>query len=182
MPPASTAASAKRALIAQPCAQMPSAEEASGGYGRVFIQAAQVVSTELQQPLGRWLADHPVTTASVASFIGAKDEPTTISWNRCLDTACESSEPWKLTVTPALPARASESVLLALQLRREQDPADQTQSTTIETRNQQPVAVSLDGAVEASAMSLIVTPYLVGDDGDLRRLAACKSQTAAARP
>jgi hypothetical protein len=181
MPPAATATSARQALIAQPCAQTPANQEPSGsGYARVFIQAAQVASRDLRHPLGNWLVDHPVATASVASFIGAKDVPTTISWSRCLDVACAGSEPWKLTVTPALPGRASDPVLLAVQLRRDYDSEDRTHSATLETRNQQPVVMDLDGAAEARTLSLVFTPYLVGDDEDLRRLAECKSRSPAA--
>jgi hypothetical protein len=180
MPPASTAASAKHALIAAPCAGTPANPEASGsGYARVFIQAAQVVSSDLHHPLGSWLAEHPVTTPSVASFIGAGDVPTTVPWTHCLDAACDSSEPWKLTVTPALPVRASEPVLLTLQLQRDQETAGRTQSKTLETRNQQPVVVNLDGPAEESVLSLVVTPYLIGDDEDLHRLAECRSRSAA---
>jgi hypothetical protein len=179
IPPASTAASAKQALIAAPCAGMPADAEASGsGYPRVFIQAAQVVSSDLQQPLGSWLAEHPVASPSVAGFIGAKDVPTTVPWTHCLDAACDSSEPAKLTVTPTLPARATDPVLLTLQLQRDQASADAAPSATAETRNQQPVIVDLDGPAKDSALSVVVTPYLIGNDEDLRRLAECKSKVA----
>jgi hypothetical protein len=181
MPPAATAASARKALIAQPCAETPANPEAGArGYARVFIQAAQVVSGDLRQPLDGWIIDRPVGTASVASFLASKDEPMTVAWNRCLDTACETSEPWKMTVTPALPARASEPIVLTMQLRGEQTSEDRALSKTLQTRNQQPVVVDLGGAVAASTLSLVVTPYLVGDDDDLRRLAECKSTAAAA--
>lgn len=179
VPPATTAASAKQALIAAPCAGMPANPEPSGsGYGRVFIQAAQVASSDLQQPLNSWLADHPVATPSVASFIGTKDVPTTVPWTQCLDAACDTSQPSKLTVTPVLPARASDPVRLTVQLQPDQGSEERTQSATLETRNQQPVIVDLNGPAEESALSMVVTPYLIGDDEDLRRLAACKSRAA----
>lgn len=170
-PPAATATSARRALIAQPCAQAPAKQEAGeGGYGRVFIQAAQVVASDLNDPLASWLVDHAVNAPSVMSFVAARDVPTTVSWNRCLDMECTSSEPWALTVTPALPARASDAVVLTVQSRRDRD----AQERKLETRNQQPVVVDLDGPADG-ALTLVVTPYLIGDDEDLRRLAECKS-------
>lgn len=181
MPPASTAARARRALIAQPCAQTPANQEPGApGYARVFVQAAQVVTGDLREPLDGWLGEHAVGTASVASFVGAKDQPTTLEWHRCLDARCERSEAWTMTVTPALPPRASDPIVLAVRLRREQDAEAATLSKTLQTRNQHPVVVDLDGSAEPSELSLVVTPYLVGDDEDLRRLAECKSNAPAA--
>jgi hypothetical protein len=172
LPPAATAANVKRALIAQPCAELPGDPQAA--HGRVFIQAAQVVSSDLQEPLDAWLGEHPVGIASVVSFMADKDVPTTVSWNRCLDEACAGSEPWHLVVTPELPPSASGPVRLTVQLSHEQGSQSSAQSATLETRSQKPVAIELVGA-EAASWSLVVTPYLIGDDEDLRRLAACKS-------
>lgn len=183
MPPAATAADAKRELIAQPCAQLPGQQEAGeGGYGRVFIQAAQVLSSDLQQPLGPFLIDHPVGIASVVSFMGDKDVPATVSWRRCLDEACAGSEPWTLTVTPALPARANDPVQLSVALRREHDSEDEAQRATLTTHNQGPVVVDLSGVAEADPWSLVITPYLIGDPADLRRLAHCKASAAPPKP
>lgn len=183
LPPAATAANAKRELIAQPCPQLPGNQEAGeGGYRRVFIQAAQVLTSDLRQPLDGWLIDHPVGISSVVSFMGDKDVPTTVSWNRCLDEACAGSEPWKMTVTPALPARASEPLQLTVALRRDQDSEDSVQSAKLETRNQEPVVVDQGGAADRDPWSLVVTPYLIGNDEDLRRLGQCKASAASPDP
>lgn len=172
LPPAATAGNVKRELIAQPCAQLPGDQQA--GYARVFIQAAQVVSSDLREPLDAWLVEHPVGIASVVSFVADKDAPTTVSWSRCLDEACAEAEPWRMVVTPALPASASGPVRLTVQLRGERGSQSGAQSATLETRSQKPVAIELVGA-EAASWSLVVTPYLIGDDEDLRLLATCKS-------
>jgi hypothetical protein len=184
MPPASSAAStaSKQALVAQPCDRTPAEQDAgASGYPRVFIQAAQVVSGELREPLGAWLGEHAVTAPSVSSFIAMKGAPTPLSWTRCLDAACASSEPWQLTVTPTLPARASDPIVLTIRARRERDSEDQAQSTTLETRNQEPVLLDLLDGSEASPLVVVVTPYLIGNEEDLLRLAECKSSSASAR-
>jgi hypothetical protein len=92
---AATAAHAKRELIAQPCAQLPADGDAGeGGCGRVFIQAAQVLSSDLQQPLGPFLIDHPVGISSVVSFMGDNTVPATVSWNRCSRRAIRNQSSW----------------------------------------------------------------------------------------
>jgi hypothetical protein len=181
LPPASSTASNMQALVAQRCDRTPARQEAgASGYARVFVQAAQVVSSELREPLGAWLGEHAVTAPSVISFIVAAGEPMPISWTQCLDATCASSEPWQLTVMPALPARASDPIVLTVRARRERDSEDQTQSTTLETPNQEPVLLDLLDGSEASPLVVVVTPYLIGDDEDLRRLAECKSRPASA--
>jgi len=180
-PPATRAPSSPRVLIAQPCAEVPAENEAAGGYGRVFIQLAQVASRNLQHPLETWLPDHPVAAPSLVSFVGTQDVPATVSWSRCLDEDCVSTEPWMLTVRPMLPARASDVVRLTARSSRAQEATERMESTTLELRNQQPAQMPLPGATDESLFSVVITPYLVGSDDDLRRLAQCKSNAGAAQ-
>ena len=175
-PPASTAADARqRLLIAQPCALPQANIQAS--YSRLFIQAAQVPSQDLRDPLGNWLTDHPVGAASVTSFTVAKGGAT-MSWNRCLDAACEGSEPWTVTVVPKLPMTATAPMLLTVQLQRQGNSDGPTHGATLKTHDQQPVVMDLGAAPETGEWSLVITPYLISGDDDMRHLAECKSRSS----
>jgi hypothetical protein len=165
-----------RAQVGSPCAGAPAQSEAGGnGFGRVFIQAAQVSPDDLGQPLADWLANHSVRSPSVASFVGTSGAPSSVRWTRCRDLACERAEPWELTVTPALPARTSDPLKLTFQLKRDAS-SEIALSAEVDTHNQQPVVVDWNSTDEG-ALALVVTPYLVGDDADLRRLGECRSRS-----
>src|ERR1043165_8083049 len=58
-PKAQVPKSPPQAQLAARCEGAPAQLEAGdGGYGRVFIQAAQVSSSDLGQPLAAWLDSH----------------------------------------------------------------------------------------------------------------------------
>lgn len=81
----------------------------------------------------------------------------------------------ELSVLPRLAGVAPGHVRLELALRDTRSPADAVQ-TSLMLRDQQSVVVNTAANSVASSQALVVTPYVVRDDEDLRRLLQCKEQ------
>ncbi|HWP07306.1 MAG TPA: hypothetical protein VNN72_16255 [Polyangiaceae bacterium] len=107
-------------------------------------------------------------------------EPQTVSWNVETQFVGGSSElvPWDMKLTPHIVATSPVSVRL------EVDIAGGTLAhTTVVLRDQQTVILEPTGNPKPTSTTraiLAVTPYVLRDDADVRRLLECKRQAAMA--
>jgi hypothetical protein len=173
--------STSKSLIAQRCERLnPDRMSTGESFARVFVDGFDVVSEDLQTPLGPWLAEHPIEVHHSQAMMLTHDTPSSASWNRCANRSCTATELWNITITPRLPKRASDPLQLTVELRSAAASTEQRgSSSTVEARDQYPVRIDFPGARSTGATAMVLAPYLVNNDEDLRAIMLCKEQQAA---
>jgi len=161
-----------KAFIAQPCAAIvPVGDRTSPPAARVFVEVAHLMSGELPEPVGAFLAEHAVPVDQVAGLLASNGVSGSAPWGQCVDDACSSSSS-TLSVVPHLSAPASAPFEIELSI----TPAnasgksqEQMFAAQLMVTNQRPLVVPVgEGRV-------VVTPYLIGSEADLAGLYRCKA-------
>lgn len=194
-----------RPLIAQRC---PLAQPSPLGDERVAVRVFVEVAA-LEGDLGErvrqssmplhgfsdWANDPQSGKGRVAHLMANNEAPTTIAWDMAPQKGdpCPNPERWDLTITPHLAAHSTE-------VRMEVDfapappvgtapsawhvPEHRRARTTVVLQDQTPMITALSPTIASQAGTpsggmLVITPYIIRDDDDLRRLMACKMRNAA---
>jgi hypothetical protein len=190
--PSPAPARAPRPQIAQRCPELLVPRAVSSAPVRVFIEVAQVVGdiaapvTSVTTPPAPF-DDPRLEVPRVAHVIAESDVASMLAWDTPDSPATLANEPrrWDLRLTPHLEAAASGSLRLELDLAPAPPlgtppeawsiPEHRRVRTTVVIGEQQSVVLGLPrgaGAVGPSLM--VVTPYFIREEADLRRLFQCK--------
>jgi hypothetical protein len=128
------------------------------------------MSGDLPDPIGAFLVEHAVPVEALARLLASNGVSGSVPWGECVDDACSSSSS-TLSVVPHLPARGSEPFEIELSIttaNAQGNNQEQMFAAKLMVTNQQPLVVSVgEGRV-------VVTPYLIGGEGDLLGLYRCK--------
>jgi hypothetical protein len=172
---------------------------------KVFIEIAAVERQMFEQlaksrpavarSFWDWLDDPRFGARRVGAMLAANEVVTKMPWDDCRSVSgasCEDSERWDLTVTPHLTDARSTEVRMELTIVPKpplgtpkeawQIPEHPRAQTTIVVQDQTPIVLGLDPAISRTAQgrawTLLVTPYIVRRDEDLRRLVECRTANA----
>jgi hypothetical protein len=158
------------------------------------LEVAQLVG-DVGSPLPTSSAPAPATpfddprfeVPRVAHVIATSDVASTLAWDTPSATSTPASEPqrWDLRLTPHLETPASGTLRLEVDLAPAPPlgtpaetwiiPEHRRVRTTVVIGEQQPVVLALPRGAGASAASMmVVTPYFIREEADLRRLFQCK--------
>jgi hypothetical protein len=187
-------ARASRPQIAQRCPELLVARAASSAPLRVFLEVAQLVG-DVGGPLPTSSSPAPPAPFDdprfeiprVAHVIVTNDAASTLAWDAPGPTPTPGSDPrrWDLRLTAHAETTTPGSLRLELDLAPAPPlgtppeawsiPEHRRVRTTVVIGEQQPVVLGLPrgaGAVGPSLM--VVTPYFIREEADLRRLFECK--------
>lgn len=192
--PSTAAAHASRPQIAQRCPELLVPRAAASAPVKIFVEVAQVVG-DIADPLARSPASAPLNpfddprlqVPRVAHVIVTNDVASTLAWDTPGPTPALANEPqrWDLRVTPHLDTPDSGPLRLELDLAPAPPlgtppenwsiPEHRRVHTTVVIGEQQPVVLGLPRGAGAPGPSLmVVTPYFIREEADLRRLFQCK--------
>lgn len=191
-PAAPAVASAPRRGIARQC-PMPTKGPTPGAPAKVFVEVAQVEGTLGAPParpasagppsLSALLDDPRLEVPRVGHVMAALEAAATIAWDVAPPPAAPGRpradvERWDLTLTPhAIGPGRARTPKEAWHV-----PEHRAVKTTLDIDDQQTVVLGFPpGAAPGRPSVVVVTPYLLRDDDDMRQLFACKLQ-AAGRP
>jgi hypothetical protein len=197
--PASSHASAVGALCS-----MPERPLAAGVPARVFVEIASVegdLSTLTASAAGaasfREVFADPSLAVRVAHVMTTNEAQSVVAWDSPLapgGTPCDDSQRWDLAITPHIQDQQGRVVRLDIAfvpapplgtpIESWSVPEHRQLKTTVVLENQQLVVLSSPPMGNAKRPIVVLTPYVLRDDTDLRRLFECKMQKArpAARP
>ena len=197
--PASSHASAVGALCS-----MPERPLAAGEPARVFVEIASVegdLSTLTASAAGaasfREVFADPSLAVRVAHVMTTNEAQSVVAWDSPVapgGTPCDDSQRWDLAITPHIQDQQGRVVRLDIAFvpapplgtpnESWSVPAHRQLRTTVVLENQQVVVLSSPPMGNAKRPIVVLTPYVLRDDTDLRRLFECKMQKArpAARP
>jgi hypothetical protein len=181
-----------RAFLGQPCAlRSPARASEASVSPRVFVEVAQVErppderaeeSSEPPMPeAGKWLDDPRSTIVWSFHLIAANDAPASIGWD-VVSVWVPSQVPpdnprWRLSVTPHLQSTVPKRIRIDLLLEQATNIASAPESIrvneTVVIGDQQTVFLAVP---KRQTSALVVTPYIVGNDDELRKLFFCKTQ------
>lgn len=169
----------RTAFLAQRCPGLELDDEAlDADNARVFVEVAEVSTSDLPQPIGRWLDANAVKVRSTANLVAFPNVPTSMPWGQCVDAVCSSMKR-SITLTAQLPERTSQPVPLALSI--DEAPPEGTGAerkvlleTTLRALHQEPVLLPPSPAV--SDGSVVVTAYLLRRHDDLHRIMECQAR------
>jgi hypothetical protein len=123
----------------------------------------------LPEPVGPFLAQHAVPVDQVAGLLASNGIGGSTPWGECVDEACSSPRAM-LSVVPHLSGAASEPFEIELSITPATSGGQgQRFATRLKVTNQQPIVVPV------GEQRVVVTPYLIGNDGDLVGLYQCKA-------
>jgi hypothetical protein len=189
-----TPARASRPPIAQRCPELLVPRAASSAPPRVFLEVAQIIG-DVAAPVTSSPAATPpspfddprLEVPRVAHVIGTSDVASMLAWDTPGPTPALGSEPqrWDLRLTPHLETTGSGSLRLELDLAPAPPlgtppeawsiPEHRRVHTAVVIGEQQPVVLALPRGAGARGPSwMVVTPYLIREEADLRRLFQCK--------
>ena len=164
----------EKTRVAVPCPQL-SARRRNVESERVFLEIAEVVSDGDPQPLEETLRERPVIVRTGSGSLASDHETVSLPWRWCLDPQCKSETPATLRATPKLPSMPAEPITIVVELASKDAPP--YVQTTVSARDQRPSVVSkLHTPDGAYVSTLVVTPYLVDGQDDLRSLLTCKKK------
>jgi hypothetical protein len=202
--PASGTPAARPRGIALRC-PMPAKGSPSGAPDpkRVFLEVAQVdggLPAPSPSPgpappsLSALLDDPRVDVPRVGGIMATIEAPATLPWDT-LSAApgrpCEAVERWDLTLTPRVAGPGRVKLAIALEPARPpgtppeawQVPAHRAVKTEVEVQDQQTTVLGMPRVGASSRPSVVVvTPYFLRDDDDLRQLMQCKAAAAGRGP
>lgn len=203
-PPAATAPAAARPAIGVPCqlssARAPSSANAEPV--RVFVELA-TVRGDLAQVLrgapaptsnagtfAELLRDQRLEVPRVQHLLVANDAPETLAWDSEKPSAsggCAELDRWDMTVAAHADGESPAGVRLELSLAPAPPlgtppeswhiPPHRKVHTTVVVKDQQTVVLGgfpVAGAGMSSKSMLLVTPYVLREQSDLKRLLECK--------
>lgn len=192
--PSTAPARASRPQIAQRCPELLVSRPGGSGSPRVFLEVAQLVGdvgdalpTSSTPPPPSPFDDPRLEVPRVAHVLATSDVASMLAWDTPDPPPTRTSEPqrWDLRLTPHLETPASGPLRLELDLAPAPPlgtapeewsvPEHRRVHTTVVIGEQQPVVLALPrgaGAVGPSLM--VVTPYFIREEADLRRLFQCK--------
>lgn len=198
--PASTT---PRPMIAQRCPELITSHAASSAAVRAFVEIAQLTgdiggslpSDSLATPTAPF-DDPRLAVQRVGHVIVSNDEGSTLAWDTPAPTPLATSEPqrWDLQLVPHFEGADSSSLRIELDLapapplgtppERWSIPKHRRVHTTVVLGEQQSVVLALPRGAGAIGPSLmVVTPYFIREEADLRRLFLCKMRARpASRP
>ena len=162
--------------------------------GRMFEQLAKSPPA-VAQTFSDWLNDPRFGARHLGGMLAANDVVTKMPWGECGDVSgasCKDAELWNLAVTPHLADARSTEVRMELTLEPAppldtpkeawQIPEHRGVRTTVVVQDQTPIVLRLNPAIARTAPGrgwlLLVTPYLIRRDEDLRRLFECRMANA----
>jgi hypothetical protein len=192
--PTTAPARASRPPIAQRCPELLVPRATSTAPVRVFLEVAQLVG-DIADPVPSSTAPAPPApfddprfeVPRVAHVIVTSDAASTLAWDTPGPTPTPGSDPrrWDLRLTAHPETTSLGSLRLELDLAPAPPlgtppeawsiPEHRRVHTTVVIGEQQPVVLALPrgaGAVGPSLM--VVTPYFIREEADLRRLFECK--------
>lgn len=165
-----------QAQLAQRCPALPARAVAEGGnFQRAFLEFASVKKGELPDPLAE-LSQEPVPAYAVGGALAEHETPLTLDWDRCLDARCELKLRRTLMIAADLPRSAADPIGISVHIREHNGDEVSVYAEHGETRNQRPLALDEHG----ERTMLVVTPYLISNDADLKTLLACKQANRSA--
>ena len=194
------AVDAKRA-IAQPCPMplpmRPSTEDTRPL--QVFIEAAALEgefdpSNPSANAALHWRDDPRLAVTRVAQFLATSNVPAMVPWDDGVGSSagapCTDWARSDLRVTPHVTAERAAPLRIDIRLEPAPPlgqgketwhvPEHRVTHTTLVLSDQQSATLALARQPGKKQSVMIVTPYLVRDEGDLRRLFECKMQRATA--
>jgi hypothetical protein len=190
--PSTAPARASRPQIAQRCPELLVPRAGASAPAKIFVEVAQIVG-DLADPVTGSPAplspfdDPRLAVPRVAHVIVTNDVASTLAWDTPGPTPALANEPqrWDLRVTPHLETAGSGPLRLELDLAPAPPlgtppeawsiPEHRRVHTTVVIGEQQPVVLALPRGAGAPGPSLmVVTPYFIRDEADLRRLFQCK--------
>ncbi|HMI84575.1 MAG TPA: hypothetical protein VK550_10800 [Polyangiaceae bacterium] len=194
-PMAGYAVEAKRA-IAQPCVLPPAQPSASGEtrVPRVFVEIAALETDSGERWVPStldWRDDPRLGLTHVAHLMTTNDVAATIPWdegNVSPEAACAGTNRADLSVTSHVPADGVGPLRLDIRIEPAPPlgqsketwhvPEHRTTRTTVVVQDQQLIVFARVPEANKKPRIMIVMPYVVRDDGDMRRLFECKMQRA----
>jgi hypothetical protein len=189
--PAQGPAPVSRPRVAQRCPELLVARSADATRPRVFVEIAQLTGelggpTHSAAPPPASPFDDPrLEVNRVAHVLATNDVKSTLAWDALSKTMMAESTRWDLSVTPHLEGTTPSAVRLELDLAPAPPlgtppenwiiPEHRRVHTTVMIAEQQPVVLGLPRDVGTGAPSvMVVTPYVIREQADLRRLFECK--------
>jgi hypothetical protein len=177
---------------------MPERPLAAGVPARVFVEIASVegdLATLTASAPGaasfREVFADPSLAVRVAHVMTTNEAQSVIAWDSSQThggTPCDEGQRWDLAITPHIQDQQGRVVRLdiafvpAPPLGTPKEswsvPEHRQMKTTVVLGNQQLVVLSSPPAGNAKPPLVVLTPYVVRDDTDLRRLFECKMQRA----
>lgn len=189
-PPAATPESpaAARVQLAQECQRLTASHAANErAYSRVFVEIADVTTAEPPHPTAEFLRQNPVELAAVrvAGVLADEGRPTVVPWSACHQPntpGCGQAgekAPSTLQFTAELPESAAGLIkLTGLRLLAGEASEGAGGGMQLETYDQRPVIAELAATQTTPPSRLAITPYLIGEDADLRLLLDCRRTAA----
>jgi hypothetical protein len=196
-------------MVGEPCA-LSSAPRAPSTPPRIFVELATLESdvASIQQPnaaagqgaaiprtFSQMLADPRWKALSVRHVVANDGIRETFPWEfepPRASAECPANQRWELSMTPHVTGHSPAMVRMDIQILparlagatsdASHVPPDCGARTTLVVRDQQVIVLS--GFPEAAGASVdrmtTVTPYVIWDEADLRRLSECKGKNARA--
>jgi hypothetical protein len=176
--PTTMAEDDRKVLIGQPCTTIPSvAPEGGAGLRQVFVEVARVPASVSLAPGARHV-EHPVEVEGVLSLLARDEVATPVPWERCPTPGCRDLERRTLTVTPHLLDAAADGLRIDLALTGTGSEHGAVARVSIASRDQESTLVDLRGTSDEAPLRMIVTPYLLDGEHDMKKLLACKTAAA----
>jgi hypothetical protein len=178
-----------RVALARECAELAKSHAAnSRSYARVFVEVADVTHFQLTKydadSLRGSLVERPSTR--VGGTLAQNSRTASIPWSTCMEPTgkqCverrrDAESQSRLEFVPLLPERASGLIKLNdVRIAQGSGSVEVSSGVNVATHDQRPVLVALTGTDSESVSRVAITPYLIGDDADLRLLLECRRAT-----
>jgi hypothetical protein len=197
MPIAADAVEAKR-LIAQQCPMPPAPQSLTGEAraSRVFVEIATLEALS-GEPLAlsrlNWREDPRLAVTRIAHVMTTSGVAATVPWDAEGGTAegaaCGGVDRSDLSITTQLSANGAGPLRLDIRIEPAPPlgqpketwhvPEHRITQTTVLLQDQQLVTMAPVRQPNKNPIIMIVMPYVVRDDGDMRRLFECKMQQRA---
>lgn len=190
-------------MLGEPCV-LSSASQVLSRSPRVFVELATLegdlaliqtsnakasTSSTAPRTFSQLLTDPRWTAISVHHAIAENGVRQTFPWDFESprgSTGCPSGEGWEISVTPHVTVQSSVMVRIEVQILPTRAPSTPPESwhvptscgarTTLVLRDQQLAVISgfPESGRDDAGMITTLTPYVIGNDSDLERLAECK--------
>jgi len=197
-PPMPADAVEAKQLIAQQCPMLPASPSLQGEARapRVYVEVATLEALS-GEPLAPsrfdWRDDPRLAVTRVAHVMTTSGVAAIVPWDAEGGTpegaACSGVERSDLSITTQVSANGAEPLRLDIRIEPAPPlgqaketwhvPEHRTTHTTLLLQDQQLVTMALASQPNKNPSIMIVMPFVVRDDGDVRRLFECKMQRAA---